>query len=975
MSERLCEFFLLFAALSDLKSIFHILFLGLAQLLMLEVWGKSTLAKDSTQYFRNKKDFVGLRDYAKRQINRFEKKGRNTWPELAGSFQHLGDAYRRLGQLDSARNAYFRSLEIKKLCYPKVQHQMATTFMSLGTLEMRAAQFYEAESYLKLALEKAQTDPETSQKFVAPIWYHLGTTYVRLGQFEQAKSAYLTSLAMAQATDSLQADIWNGLGTLFLDWGQYPQADSCYSLVLNSLQARHGPNSPALLYPTINLGNLNFRLGRYERSEQYFLKAQELIQQNNFSPAEDKADLFNNLGVLYLQTGELTKAANYLEKALEIKQKLPQGLDLEAAATILNLGNIHFRLGRFIRAQQFFEQAKDAYLKKLEPNHPDMADIYANLGAVYMNTHQWPAADSVYQKSFFISKQALGDLHPRTIDAAHQLAVFYWCSGKTQAALSHFIFYHKQVLRYISRYFPHFTEDQKEKFAEKLQLNEESFKSFCASNADAFPFLKEVLLEHELAMKGLLFDYGKAWRSQFHAQSDSASLPGLYRWKVLQDSIYLLVTGFGSEKINQIDALIEESELLEKNWQNAFFSKSNLENQRSEIKVEQIREALKPGEAAVQIIRYQPFNNLRQETDSSVSPLRTFSVFGKSDSVYYAIIILKPGAKSPELIRLTEGQQLEGRYWNSFYKSIQKLTTDTKAYARFWKPIGTKLQGAKVVYFSGDGIYHKLNPDALFVPENRKYLGEFVQLRRCISLRDLLLLPKNELTQKNQSAVLVGNPNFQSDTSNAKANPSQYAGLFPPKGPTELPGSQQEVDQIAYLLQKHKIPVSLLVADSASEYHLKKLKFPAILHLATHGFFIPNPAGFYNPLYKTGLILSEYGKQMPEDGVLTAYEAMQLPLNNTSLVVLSACETGLGDVKNSEGVLGLQRAFQMAGARTIIMSLWKVSDEVSKRFMTQFYFHWLAGKTKRTAFAIAQADIRKHYPQPYFWAAFSISGD
>ncbi len=191
------------------------------------------------------------------------------------------------------------------------------------------------------------------------------------------------------------------------------------------------------------------------------------------------------------------------------------------------------------------------------------------------------------------------------------------------------------------------------------------------------------------------------------------------------------------------------------------------------------------------------------------------------------------------------------------------------------------------------------------------------------------------------------------------------------------------------------------LGDEALEEVVKSVNNPQVLHFATHGYFLRDCGGmkndgrtfgidlkYYseNPLLRSMLFFSGAENSINkdtstnsntkfEDGLLTAYEAMNLNLQNTELVVLSACETGLGTLKNGEGVYGLQRAFIQAGAKSLIMSLWKVNDSATQELMTFFYKTWLGGKSKREAFYSAQCELKKKYPEPYYWGAFVMVGE
>jgi CHAT domain-containing protein len=167
--------------------------------------------------------------------------------------------------------------------------------------------------------------------------------------------------------------------------------------------------------------------------------------------------------------------------------------------------------------------------------------------------------------------------------------------------------------------------------------------------------------------------------------------------------------------------------------------------------------------------------------------------------------------------------------------------------------------------------------------------------------------------------------------------------------------------------------------EQANETNIKSVSSPSVLHVATHGFFIEDSSGLVNPMIRSGLLLAGVSNNQSvnqQDGILTAYEAALLNLQNTNLVVLSACETGLGEVRNGEGVYGLQRAMVSAGTKNLLMSLWKVDDTATNELMGTFYKQWTSNKMSvRDAFRTAQTEVRKKYPHPFYWGAFIMLGN
>jgi CHAT domain-containing protein len=324
------------------------------------------------------------------------------------------------------------------------------------------------------------------------------------------------------------------------------------------------------------------------------------------------------------------------------------------------------------------------------------------------------------------------------------------------------------------------------------------------------------------------------------------------------------------------------------------------------------------------------------------------------------------------------------------------------------------------IYFAPDGIYHKVNINTLQNPATGKFVIEEKDVQFISQARDFVQqtnLPTNLPTE----IKLFGAPNYNNlpDTLSApdveRTNIADKSLLNSIKQDTtqrffaggdiaELPGTETEVHNIAKIFEANKLAVQKFLGDEASEGKLKAQKNPTILHIATHGFFVSektmqqakeesatqrsvfasfNERDLENPLRRTGILLAyckeafkpKDKKNLPEDGILTAEEVQNLTLDKTALVVLSACETGLGEVKNGEGVYGLQRAFQTAGAKSVLMSLWTVSDQATQELMTAFYEQWFKLKDKRKAFREAQLSLKARYPEPYYWGAFVLVGE
>jgi CHAT domain-containing protein len=413
----------------------------------------------------------------------------------------------------------------------------------------------------------------------------------------------------------------------------------------------------------------------------------------------------------------------------------------------------------------------------------------------------------------------------------------------------------------------------------------------------------------------------------------------------------------------------------------------------------EIRENLLPDEVAIEFVSFKLYN--KRPTDSTI----------------YAAYILAKKDSVPVFVSLFEERQLQklldsagtdaSTIVNSFYRGTELKNKSAatvlgkQLYNLVWAPLEPYMQGIKKVSYSPAGKLFSIAFQALPVDSNTLLMDKY-KLQQYLSTRQVALRNSGAEAKRPSGIGLFGDAVFTQDSTELlkrkKHNNTYNIYTAPNRGGTgiwtDLPGTADEVTKIQKLFEQNGIATNLFVKADANEERLKSLSdnSPQVLHIATHGFFLPaierkkKDAGretaytlLDEPLLRSGLILAggnyAWSGKTPidgvEDGIVTAYEISQLNLSNTELVVLSACETALGDVKGSEGVFGLQRAFKMAGVKKMIVSLWQVPDKETAELMTTFYGFWLKGSSIEDAFAKAQADMRKKY-SPFYWAAFVL---
>ncbi|NME69626.1 CHAT domain-containing protein [Flammeovirga aprica] len=389
------------------------------------------------------------------------------------------------------------------------------------------------------------------------------------------------------------------------------------------------------------------------------------------------------------------------------------------------------------------------------------------------------------------------------------------------------------------------------------------------------------------------------------------------------------------------------------------------EKEEALFKWSDIKNALKEDEVVVEIVKAQ--------------------LYETSQEAHYFALLLSRNSSSPQFIPLENTDLLEKEGYALYLtqmtsrRSLVLMKEDEHdTYDLYWKPIQQEIDKLQrkpnKIFLVNDGVYRLININTLKNTKTDQYVLETHSIVPLVS--SAKLLQNNTLTFKEKTAVLFGNPNFDKKEDDVRGVHSNFKI-------SSLPGTQKEVDKVGAILKNDNWNVKVYTQENATESNIKNFKSsPEILHIATHGFFFKQTSNnnINSSLFQSGLILSEvnskpFSEKFKEgnDGILSAYEVLNLNLSQTKLLVLSACKTGITNSFEDEEVLGLQFAFHTAGVKSMIMSLWDVDDFATQKLMNDFYTNFIGGQSKNEAFRKAQLNMLEEYGSPYFWGAFTIT--
>jgi CHAT domain-containing protein len=888
---------------------------------------------------------------------------------ILSPLDNLGLLYTEIGRLSEAEPLKKELCDILRRLYKSDNPKLEMSINNLGLLYAYQGRFSEAEVLFKEALEMGERLYKGDNASIAIGLDNLGEALVYQGRLSEAEALLQESLDMnrriAKGDNKDLAGSMSNLGVLYRHQLRLKEAETLFKESIAMLRRLYKEDNPDIAICLTNLSTLYSLMNRLTESESLALEALEMRRRiyNNDHPI--LAIGLNNLATLYLNQDKFDKAEPLFLEALEMNQRIYKGDHFLIASTLNNLGSLYNELGRIDLADSILKESVEMSRRVYKGIHTDLAISILNLCAFYESHGRYSDEEPLFKEGLEMYKEIY---------------------KKNSSNLS---------------------ESEREKYWGIMTNAFEGFNYFAMLRMKDNPTILGNAFDNLLFSKAILFNSSNKIKKRI-LESGDLSLKAKYKEFTSKKEMLIKLYSLPSDEIIKqgynIDSLEKIANELEKDI--SLNSGSYKRFDKKKFNWNTIQNFLKSDDAAIEIVRFRLKDNERF-----------------TDTVYYAALILKSDSKSPELVLLENGNDLESIHIKNYRNLIKNKLQDNESYNQFWAKIAPKLKGMKKVYFSPDGVYNQINLATLYNPKTKKYLLDEMEIQVVTSTRDIVENKERKTPEYNNTAVLIGNPRFNMDKDEYKKIASSIDNKFKPdyylseeaeismrSGIHPLPGTGIEIDKIGRLLGINKWNVEKYSDNLAIEEVVKKTENPRILHIATHGKFLSDIERNYsdfnseidrqryveNPLLRSYLIFAGADRQVnptpslptregesnivlqpdeTEDGFLTAYEAQNLFLDKTELVVLSACETGLGEIRNGEGVYGLQRAFIQAGARSLIMSLWSVSDEATQELMVSFYQKWLSGKTKRQAFREAQQELKAKYLQPYYWGAFVMVGE
>ncbi|HMV82824.1 MAG TPA: CHAT domain-containing protein [Blastocatellia bacterium] len=882
-----------------------------------------------------------------------------------------------------------------------------------------ARKFDDALALMQRVLTIRERELGTQHDDLASALHRLATIYRDKNDSAQAEPLYLRAIAIAEKTP---APGHPGLGLMYLDLGalffnnksDYIQAQVQFQRALTTWEQTLGSNHPDVGRAVAAIGNVFVKRGELDKAETALMRSLEIVER---AQGKDHPNVFrplNTLGTVYMSQNpkRYDLAEPIFQRALQVleKQKDPPAQSL--AGVLNNLGIIYNDQQKFALAETFYRRSLAIREKQFGTEHPDVAQSLNNLAALYAFEGDYAKSEPIYQQVLTMREKLRGPDHPEIVSTLRGLNRDYVAQNNLSPAIVNWSRAAGISERNLSYNLTIGSEREKLAYLSTLDEETNQIISLHLRYAPDNPEARRLSLTTILRRKGRALDSmtDSIALLRRHATPEDQKL--LDQLKTVRSQLANLVLGGPqsakpAEHLSRIKKLEAQREELENEISRR---SSEFRAQSQPVTLEAVQALIPEHAALVEFVAYRPFNA------KFTQPSKEFDV-----PCYAAYVLHHQG--EAQWVELGEKQPIDEAIGKLRSALRDRKRKDFKTLARIvdkllMQPVRPLLGKSRRVLIAPDGGIN-LVPFAALVDADNRFLIKRYSFSYLTSGRDLLRLQVKQSSK--QSALILANPDFGEEAIKGQASERMLRyrpvsetdtgkgtiladAYFPP-----LPGTGDEALAVSLLLSGS----TLLVNKDATEARLKQTSSPNILHIATHGFFLAdemvqdsaarllvtktatspgtspnisltnNPT---NPLYRSGLALAganQLKSDSNEDGILTALETAGLDLWGTKMVVLSACETGLGEVRDGDGVYGLRRALVLAGAETQVMSLWAVSDLATRNLMIEYYRRLQRGEGRAEAMRQAQLGLlnklkrggKRNYSHPYYWASFIQSGE
>jgi tetratricopeptide (TPR) repeat protein len=946
---------------------------------------------------------------------------------LGPEHQNVATDLYNLGLVEDHQNRYAeaqplveRALKIDEKVLGPEHPDVANALEELGEIDFYLGRYEDAVALYRRALEILEKAEGPEHNDVAHALDDLGSVYDTMGRYTDAEPLDRRALAIQdkvlgpehpEAANSLQA-----LAALLMHEGRYAEAEPLVERELRIREKKLGPENTQVADALNNLAALYYKEGKFTEAEPLYLRAIRIDARALGENAPGVATDLNNTALLLQAEGKLGEARDLFEKALAIDEKSLGPDKPEVALCLTNLAAVDEAEAKFADAEPRLKRALAIDEKTAGGESPTVAVDLNNLAVVYAKEQRYAEAEPLYQRLIVLQEKVLGPDHPDLGSTLMNDGLLYEYEGKYAQAQPLFQRSFDNLFRQFQYNFTYMTEKERLGFLDTVAADFPAYFSFVHRYHEKDPELIGSMYNLLLWEKGFIAGSVADMRRQIEASGDAEALKLLESLTEERTQIAALLNAQPQNREAwqaRIEQLRSEADATEK----ALVERSDAFAERKKLDRttwQQVRDALGPGDAAVEFARFRFYDG--NWTDKSY---------------YAALVVTRESKEEPQYIFLGESTPIERDALIRFQIHLQTRSIITMretvvpgqdAYGLIWKPLEPALEGKRRIFVAADGALNQIPLGIIEGPDGKLEMEKY-EVRLVSSTRDLL---RPEPDHGSWTALLMGNPSFDlSGTQQSLAEgkviaaaagshawPStldlgevsrdQGAGMTLPP----LPGTGAEVSAIADLMRSRGWKPRVYTGDVALKEVVERASSPRIVHLATHGFFLPDQQatsrdletrefgakeemGLEDPMLRSGLyfaganrtLAGKGGTAETDNGVLTAMEAANLNLRGTELVVLSACNTGQGEVRNGEGVFGLRRALEEAGAQHVLMSLWSVPDEETLDLMTRFYTKWLSGTEIHAALEQAQLEMRDKVKAahggrdlPFYWGAFVLVG-